>query len=105
MAAVQFGADINRQAAAGECLAGARRVGRGRGEVAAKGNQHFYFVAQHCFNRRNRVVPGLARRGEIKMPRQAVEQGGGRFFVDPHRAVALHVTVTAHRAQSRTRLA
>ncbi|SAP61073.1 Uncharacterised protein [Klebsiella oxytoca] len=105
MAAVKLGADMHRQVAVAQGAGGALGVRRRGGQVAAQRDQHFYFAAQHRFDRFHRVVPQRPVGGEVKVALQAVEQRLGGLLVDPHGAVALDVAVAAYRAQTGARFA
>ncbi len=49
------------------------------------------------------VQPRLSRRLETKFCGEPIQKFFARSFPNPHRAIALHVAVTAHRAQTGAR--
>ena len=79
------------------------RVGGGGDEVAAHAHEDARGAVAHRADRLDGVVAVLARRGERELAIEGVEERGGRLLVDAHRAVALHVRVTAHRADAGAR--
>src|SRR5437762_547408 len=59
----------------------------------------------HRLDRVHGVETMCAWRGEIEFLAELIEKVFSRLFPNPHRAIALHVAVAAHRAQARSRFA
>src|SRR5438874_7262017 len=59
----------------------------------------------HRLDRVHGVETMRAWRGEIEFLAELIEKVFSRLFPNPHRAIALHVAVAAHRAQARSRFA
>ena len=102
MRVVELGGDVDGELAGGERLGYQRRIRRGAGEIAAEPDEGLRRSVEHGADGADDVVAVLARGDEADLTLQGVEQGGGRLLVDAHSAVALHVGMAAHRAESST---
>ncbi|CAL2062578.1 exported protein of unknown function [Streptomyces murinus] len=101
--AVQLGRHMHRQPRPPHCRLGHLGV-RGRGdEVAAHGEEHLRLAVAQRADRPYDVEAVLPGRREPELPLQGVQEGGRGPLEDAHRAVALHVRMTAHRAHARAR--
>ena len=103
--AVELGADVHGQRAVAQRRVHMRAVRRSRGEISTHGEEHLGATVVHGLDRVDRVEARLARRCESERIAEAVEEIVRHSFVDAHRAVALHVGVTADRARTCTGLA
>src|SRR3954468_19124700 len=96
MSTIELGRNMRRQAASLESLSRVFRVGCRRKKVSAHGKEGVRASAVHGLDSFNRIKPVFARRLEIKLLRQAIQKSFGRALPDAHRAVALHIRVSAH---------
>src|SRR5690606_11541547 len=96
MAAVELGADPYGEFAALPRLVSTDGTGRGLREIAAQADEDSSLAGEHGTDRGDRVVSGLARRDEVEVLFQGIEERLRRALVDAHGAVALHVAVTAN---------
>src|SRR5688572_8976309 len=74
-------------------------------KISAQGEENFSRCVVHRLDRMHSVVAVPPRRTKIKFLLQAVEELRGWLLPDAHGAIALHVAVTAHGAQTGARLA
>ena len=105
MAAVEFGRNMDGQAALFQRLGGVFRVGSGREEVAAHGEKDFGLALVHRLDGVYRGVAVAAGRFKPKGSLQLVQKFRFGRFPDADGAVALHVAVATHRAGAGARLA
>ncbi len=100
VAAVEFGRHLHGQRAAAQRGLGDGGVRRGRREVAAHAHEHLGAPVAHGPDGVDGVDAVLARADDAELGVQCGQELLGHLLPDAHRAVALHVGVAAHRAQS-----
>ena len=98
MSAVEFRRDLNRQAFI------AKRLGRvfsirccGK-KIPTHREEDFSPARVHRLDRLDGVIPWILRRIEMKFGFELIQKFIARPFPNTHRAVALHVAMTANRA-------
>src|SRR5439155_20170495 len=96
---------MRRQTTTTQSLSRVLSVGSRGKKISAQRKEHFCFSAVHRLNRMDRIVAMVPRRPTPKLLFQAVEELRGWLLPNSHRAIALDVTVTAHRTKTRTRFA
>ena len=105
MAAVELGRHLHCQRAAAQRGLGDRGVRSRRREVAAHAHEHLGPAVAHGADRIDGVDTVLTRADDA----EALVEGGkellGHLLPDAHRAIALHVGMSTHRAQSGAGLA
>src|SRR5258705_11630725 len=100
MYAVEFCRNLHRQAAATQSLSRIFRVLRRGKKVAAQREEHFRTSIMHRLDCFDRVEAVLTRRLEIKFSSELVEKGFSGSFPNSHSAIALHITMAAHRTKA-----
>ena len=103
--AVQLGGDLHRQPQLAPGFFHARAVGHRAQEIAAEAYERMHRAVQHAAADFHRLHARLARRFETVLLGQAIQRHQFRIVRDANRALALHVGMSAHRAQARARLA
>src|SRR5438105_15133626 len=96
---------MRRQTTTTQSLSRVLSVGSRGKKISAQRKEHFCFSAVHRLNRMDRIVAMAPRRPKPKFLFQAVEELRGWLLPNSHRAIALHVTVTAHRTKTCPRFA
>lgn len=98
--AVDLGGDVDGEAGAAHRGLGDVRVGGGRDEVAAHGEEDLGVAVAQGLDGADDVVAVVARRGDPELRVEGVQEGGGGALEDAHGAVALHVGVAADGADA-----
>src|SRR5258708_35830951 len=93
------------QTATAQRIGGVFSVGRCGEKVSAQGKEYFCLALVHRLDRMHRVVTMKARRGKIEFPAHLIQKVFAWLFPNSHRAIPLHVAVTAHRTQTTSRVA
>src|SRR5258708_19083964 len=88
------------QTATAQRIGGVFSVGRCGEKVSAQGKEYFCLALVHRLDRMHRVVTMKARRVKIELPAQLIQKLFAWLFPKFHRAIAPHVSVAAHRAQT-----
>src|SRR6476619_2677798 len=101
MRTIQFSRDVGRQATTTQCRSSKLGIRCCRKKVTTEREENFDLPVVHGLNGVNRVEAMISRRLEIKYFTELVEERLSRSFPDTHCAIALHVTVPAHRTQTR----
>ena len=100
VAAVEFGGDLDGEAAALEGFGGVIGVGRGDEEIATEADEDFDFAFVHGFDGHDGIEAMFVGRGEVEFFAEGFEEFGGHFFPDADGAVALDVGVSADWAEA-----
>src|SRR5271169_1858029 len=98
MTAVELGVDANGEPQPAHCRLGHGPVRHGSDEIAAMSDEHLGAPIHHRLYGVDDIVTMRARRLEAKCFLELIQQYRLWFLVDAHRAVALHVGMTAYRA-------
>ena len=105
MTAVEFGRNLHCQSATAQRRLGDGGIGGGRREVAAHPDEYRGVPVAHRADRGHRVVPMRAGAGDAELVVQSSQELLRHLLPNAHRAVTLHVGMSAHGAHSRARLA
>src|SRR6266404_7198283 len=105
MAAVELGADADSHPQAAHRRLGHGPVRHGSDEIATEPDKCLGAAVNHRLNSVDDIVPMSTRRLEAEHSLELVEECRLRLLVDAHGAVALHVRMTAYRADPRPGLA
>ncbi|MCY1413405.1 hypothetical protein D9M71_288350 [compost metagenome] len=100
VAAVELGADVHRQLAIAQGFGGASAVRGCLDEIATQADENLGIALEHGVDCLDGVVAVMPRHLELEALFQGIEQGHRWPLVDAHGAVALHVAVAAHWAQT-----
>ncbi len=100
VAAVQLRRHLHGQRATAQCCLGDRGVRRRKREVAAHAHEHLGAAVAHRPDRIDGVHAVLARADDTEVGVKCGQERLRHLLPDAHRAVALHVRMPAHRAQS-----
>ena len=88
---IGFGRDIDGETKAFHRLFDKGAI-RGRtGKVSAQPDKGLGTAIKHRTDGGQNIVTVIARNRETEFLFQGIKEGDGRFFVDSHRAVALHI--------------
>ena len=79
------------------------RVRRGREKVSTHRDHHLHATGVHRLDRIDRIEPVSTGRLQAKLRVEPVEPPVGHFLKNPHRAIALHIRVTAYGTHPGTR--
>ena len=100
MAAVELGGDVGGQIEIAQRSLRRLPVRYGRGKIAAHCEESLHLAADHGFQRGYHVVSRRGRRLEAEALLQPLEEVRLGDFRDPHGPIALHVGMTANRADA-----
>ena len=103
--AVELGVDVNGEVELAHRGEAFLRVRQGDGEVAAEADENLGIPIEDSLHGSHGIMPMFGRRREIEALLDIGEHGGGGFFGNSDRAVALHVGMPAQRADAGPRLA
>src|SRR5712692_5078959 len=100
MRSVEFDRDVRGKPALLQRFRGELRVGRSGKEIAAHRDENADRPTTHCLDRFDSVGSVLAWWVEIEFLSKLLHECFAHALANPHRAIALHVRVTAHRTRS-----
>ena len=101
---VQFGRHMDLQIQLFHRRKGTLRLGHRHRQIATHADECFCIAPLDGPNTLHAGTTMFARNTDRKIRLKALQEIFGRRFVDPHRTIALHVRVTAQRADPRPRL-
>src|SRR6516162_9416278 len=105
MATIELGADRNGQLQPSHRRFGRRPVRDRSDEIAAEPDENLGASVDHRLDRVDDAVSARPRRIKTEYFLYLIEKFRRRLLVDTHRAITLHIGVTAYRTDPRPRLA
>ena len=101
MGTVQFRANKYSQIALREPARNLESIGGRRKKITTQTDEHLLLSRRHAVDRTDRIDTVLARRLELELLAECVQERVVHLLEDSHRAVALHVAMAPHAQRPR----